>query len=455
MSKSIRIRKGMNIRLVGEAEKVLITPENPDVFAIKPPDFHGLTPKMTLKEGEKVKAGSVIFFDKYNDKIKFTSPVSGTLSEIVRGAKRRILEVRIKADGSTDHETFKSGSAESMSREDIKENLLASGLWPMLKQRPIDIVANPDDTPKAIFISGFDTNPLAPDYDFIIHGNKEVFQKGLDLVAKLTDGKVHLTLKANGAHDEALKSAKNVQINRIDGPHPAGNVGTQIHHIDPINKGEKVWTLNVQDVLAIGRLFTTGKADYSRVIAITGSKIKNPKYYKVLIGTSLSKVLENNVHEGDGDVRIISGNPLTGDRVDKDGFLGFYHHQVTALPEGNEAQFFMTDGWLSPGLKKKSLSRSYPSWLMPNKKYNLNTNQNGEERAFVVSGQYEQVFPFDIYPVFLLKAIITNDIDKMEQLGIYEVIPEDFALCEYVCTSKINVQSVVRDGLDVIQKECM
>ncbi len=453
MSKSIRIRKGLDIKLQGEAEKVFVAPDMPDVFAIKPPDFHGLTPKLTVKVGDKVKAGTVIFFDKYREKIKYTAPVSGEIASIERGEKRKILEVRILPDKEISYETFKSGDPSTMSAEEVKENILSAGLWPTVKMRPLDIVANPDDSPKAIFISGFDSHPLAPDYDFVLHGNQETFQKGLNAISKLTDGKVHLTLRSNGAHDAALTSAKGVQINKISGPHPAGNVGTQMHHIDPVNKGEIVWHLNVQDVLMIGKLFETGKYDSSRVVAITGSGCKNPKYYKTHVGASAKKMLEGNIKEG--DYRIVSGNVLTGDKIDTDGFIGFYHNQITIIPEGHDAQFLMTEGWLSPGFKKKSLSRTFPSWLMPNKKYDLNTNKNGEERAFVVSGQYEQVFPFDIYPVFLIKSIIVNDIDGMEKLGIYEVGPEDFALCEYVCTSKIAVQDIVRNGLDVIHRECM
>lgn len=453
MSKSIRIRKGLDIKLQGEAEKVLATPDMPDVVAIKPTDFVNLTPKMVLKVGDKVKAGTIIFYDKYNEAIKYASPVSGEIASIERGEKRKILEVRILADRETTYESFKTGSAESLSREEIKTTMLSSGVWPVLKQRPISMVADPALTPKAIFISGFDSNPLAPDYDFVLHGNQELFQFGLSIVAKLTDGKTHLTLNGAAKHDEALTQAKGVQINRITGPHPAGNVGTQIHHIDPINKGDVIWVLNVQDVLTIARLFKEGKYDATRIIAVAGSKVKSPKYYKSIVGTSLKKILSGNIEEGDN--RIISGNPLSGDAVPEDGFLGFYHNQVSVIPEGHDPQFFLTEGWLSPGFKKLSLSKSFPSWLTPNKKYDLNTNENGEERAYVVSGQYEKVFPFDIYPVYLVKSIITNDIDGMEALGIYEVDPEDFALCEFVCTSKINVQSIVRDGLNVVYNECM
>ena len=452
MSKSIKIRKGLDIKLKGEADRVLTTPELGPSFCIKPTDFHGLVPKMVKKVGEKVKVGSIVFHDKYNDKIKFTSPVAGEVTDIVRGAKRKILEVRIKADGTDAAESFKTGDA-NMSREEIVENLLISGVWPVIRQRPVSVIPDPATTPKSIFISGFDSNPLAPDLDFILHQNEELFQFGLDILGKLTEGKVHLNLKAGAAHDIALKGAKGVQLNSVAGPHPAGNVGPQIHQIDPINKGEYVWYLNAQDVLTIARLFKTGKYDASKVVALTGAEVKSPKYYKVKFGANIKPLVDGNVNEG--DLRYISGNVLTGDKVDADGYLGFYHNQVTVIPEGHDAQFFLTEGWLSPGSKKLSASRAYFSWLKPNKKYNLKTSLNGEERAFVVSGQYEKVFPFDIYPVQLVKAIMVNDITKMEQLGIYEVDPEDFALCEFVCTSKINSMEIVRGGLDVVHSECL
>lgn len=453
MSKTIKLRKGLDIKLKGEADKVKSSVENSASFAIKPPDFHGLVPKMLVKVGEKVKAGTAIFEDKYQDSVKYVSPVSGEVAEIVRGEKRRILEVRINADAETSYDDLGTLNAESASGEEVKAYLLKNGLWPFIKMRPIDVVANPSDEPKAIFISGFDSSPLAPDYDFILHGEDEAFQQGINALSKLTSGKVHLTLKGNSNADASLTGAKGVQINKITGKHPAGNVGTQIHHIDPINKGEVVWTVNAQDVAIIGRILSGGKYDASKVIAITGSEVKNPKYIKTVIGTNIAKIVEDNIQ--DGSVRYISGNVLTGDKIEADGYLGFYHSQITVIPEGDEPKFMITEGWLSPGFKKFSTSRAYFSWLMPGKKYSLDTNLNGEERAFVVTGEMEKVFPFDIYPMHLVKSVMYNDIDLMENLGIYEVAPEDFALCEFVCTSKINIQSVVRDGLDVIQKECM
>ena len=453
MSKTIKLRKGLNIPLKGEADKIKTSVDNPDFFAIKPTDFHGLVPKMTVKVGDKVEAGSVIFHDKYRDVIKYLSPVSGEIADIVRGAKRRILEVRIKPTDSISYADLGTINASSASREDVVNHLLKAGVWPMIKMRPLDIVANPEDEPKAIFISAFDSAPLAPDYDFVLHGENEAFQAGIDVLKRLTSGTVHLTVRGDGAPDTTFTGAKGVQLNSISGKHPVGNVGTQIHHIDPINKGEVVWVVNPQDVAIIGRIVSSGKYDVSKVVALTGSEVKNPKYVKTIIGTSISKLLENNVKEG--GVRYISGNALTGTKIPADGFLGFYDSQITILPEGDEPKFMMTKGWMSPGFGRYSINHSYFSWLTPNKKRVLDTNLNGEVRAFVVTGELERVFPFDIYPMQLIKSAIYKDIDLMENLGIYEVAPEDFALCEFVCTSKIEIQDIIRNGLDDIQRECM
>lgn len=452
MSKLVKISKGLDIKLIGESDKVLNNAPNSKLYAIKPADFHGLTPKMVVKEGEKVKAGTIIFFDKYNDVVKFASPVSGTLKEIRRGEKRRILEVIIEADNEISYEEGQKVDVNTADAEKIKEVLLNNGLWPFIKQRPIDIIANPKNEPKAIFISAFDSAPLAPDYDFVLKDEKENFQTGVNALAKLTKGKVHLNVRGDVKVADVF-NVNNVQVNKFVGPHPAGNVGIQIHHIDPINKGEYVWVVNPQDVAIIGRYLNTGKFDLTKIINLAGSEIKSPRYYKVISGATVADIIGDNLTND--HVRYISGNPLTGDKVDKNGFLGFYHNQITVIPEGDRYKFFLTEGWLSPGFKSFSASRAYCSWLMPNKKYRLDTNLNGEERAFVVSGQYEKVLPMDIYPVYLVKSIITNDIDGMEKLGIYEVSPEDFALCEFVCTSKINVQDIIRNGLDVVQKECL
>lgn len=454
MSKTVKLKKGLDIRLLGDAEKVTITLPLPSTISLKPSDFHGMTPKMVAKEGSHVKAGEVIFCNKYNEPVKIVSPLSGTIQAIVRGEKRKIIEILIAVDATQEFLETPIKDITTMSGDEVKETMLAAGLWPFVKQRPLDIVAVQDNAPKAIFISAFDSAPLAPDFNYSMHGQDADFQAGLDALAKLTTGKVHLTLNTKTANDAKFEHAKGVQINKIFGKHPAGNVGPQIHHIDPINKGEFIWTVNAQDVAIIGRYFNTGKFDAHKTIALTGSEAIAPKYYKTIIGANVSSLLKDAV-KTEGKVRVISGNALTGDKIDADGHLGFYANQVTLLPEGDQYKFFLTTGWLGLGFDKFSNSRLFPTFLTPKKKFRLDTNTNGEERAFVVTGELEKVFPFDIFPMQLIKAAITDDIDGMENLGIYEVAPEDFALCEYVCTTKINIQDKIRQGLDLIGEECM
>ena len=448
MSKEIRLKKGLNIKLVGEADKVYASVKPTAKYVVKPTDFHGLTPKLTVKVGDKVKAGTVVFFDKYDEKIKFCSPVSGEVTAIVRGAKRRILEVVINADAEISYETFTPFTAESLSREQIIDSMLKAGVWPFVRQKPYDIIANPTDMPKAIFISAFNTAPLTIDNDFALYGMDELFQKGLDFIVKLTTGKMHLNIDGNTNPSKVFTEAKGVEINKISGVHPAGNVGVQMHHIDPINKGEVVWYLEPQDVIAIARLFTEGKYDVSRIIALGGSQIQKPRYYRVISGASITNLLADNLKEGDN--RVISGDVLSGQQIDVNGTLGFYHTTITAIEEGKEQEFL---GWILPGMHKFSASKTFLSWLTPSKKYALNANMHGEERAYVMTGEYEKVLPMDIYPTQLIKACMIEDIELMENLGIYEVAPEDLALCEFVCTSKIEVQSIIRHGLDLVRKE--
>jgi Na+-transporting NADH:ubiquinone oxidoreductase subunit A len=449
MSKYIKIKKGLNIKLAGEADKTLSTLPLPETFALKPDNFIGVIPKLLVKQGDEVKAGTPLFYDKNNEALRFSSPVSGEVIEIVRGEKRKILEVKILADKEITYTNFNKANPNELGREDIIEALLNSGVWAFIRQRPFGIIANPKEKPKSIFISAFDTNPLAPDNDFIVEEDDGAFQAGLDALQKLTDGKVHLNIHADKTTSKIFTDAKGVEINKFSGPHPAGNVGVQIHHINPLNKGEAVWYINVQDVLIVGRLFNHGRFDASRVIALTGSQVKNSKYYRTIAGSSVKNIIADGELK-EGDNRIISGNVLTGKQISPDGYLDFYDTQITVIPEGNEPEFM---GWLAPGLDKFSMSRSFFSWLTPNKQYELNTNMHGEERPFVITGQYEEVFPMDIHPVHLLKAILIEDIELMEHLGIYEVVEEDFALCEFVCTSKIESQDIIRRGLDLIRKE--
>jgi Na+-transporting NADH:ubiquinone oxidoreductase subunit A len=447
MQETIVIKQGLDINLLGEAEKKISELEA-GCFALKPTDFFGVFPKLLVSEGDRVKAGTPVFFDKYSETIRFTSPVSGTVREIRRGAKRVVLEIKITADPENVYEDFGKVDPTMLNRDKIIEKLLESGIWPMIRQRPYSVIANPVDHPKAIFISGFDSSPLAPDYNFIIQNYSLEFQTGINALAKLTTGKIHLNLRAGDGTSKVFTGSANVQVNYFKGPHPAGNVGVQINKIEPINKGEVVWFLRPQEVLTIGRLFLEGRFNAERLIAFTGSEVLKPRYFRTKIGACLHKFIDGNIAAG--KLRIISGNVLTGTKIDRDGYIGFYDSQVTVIPEGEHFEFL---GWAMPRLQKFSFSKTFFSWFTPNRKYRLDTNINGGHRAFVLTGEYEKVFPMNIYPMQLLKAIIIKDIDLMENLGIYEVDEEDFALCEFIDASKTEMQAIVREGLDYIRKE--
>jgi Na+-transporting NADH:ubiquinone oxidoreductase subunit A len=447
ISKIIKFRKGLNIKLKGSAEKVLSTASASSTYAVRPADFHGLTPRLCVKQGDEVKAGTPVFFDKYKPEIRFMSPVSGTVEAINRGERRKLLEVIIKSDAKNVPKKYKITEELLNSREQIIELMLEAGYWSFVIQRPYGIIANPADKPKSIFISGIDTAPLTVDMAFLLLGQEEYFQKGIDILAKLTDGKVYLGLDADDLASK-LNKITNAEITLFTGKHPAGNVGVQIHHIDPINKGDIIWTVDAQHVAMLGRFFTTGTYDAEKIVALCGSKVKRPQYYKIITGASIT-ALENLIDHSE-NTRYISGNVLTGTSIGKDGYIGFYGNRISVIPEGDNYEFL---GWAMPRFKKFSASKSYFSWLTPNSLYDLDTNLNGGERAFVVTNQYEKVLPMDIYPVYLLKAILAEDIDKMEQLGIYEVIEEDLALCEFVCTSKIEVQAILRKGINLMIKE--
>jgi Na+-transporting NADH:ubiquinone oxidoreductase subunit A len=372
--------------------------------------------------------------------------MGGKVLSVNRGERRKILEVIIETDVKAGSVEFKKADPNSLTGDEIKELLLTSGMWPFIKKRPYGVIASPNDNPISIYISTFDTAPLAPDYNFVMKGQMGTFQTGINALAKLTSGKVVLGVNANST----FNAIKNVVINTFEGPHPAGNVGIQIHNTNPINKGDVVWTVNVQDVLFMGRLFETGKVDFSKIIALTGSEVENPKYYKTVLGVPVAILTDRKLKKADYKQRIISGNVLTGTKVKSIGYVGFYDAQVTVIPEGDNYDFL---GWAKLRLNKFSMSHSYFSWLTPEKVYKPDANLNGEERAYVVTGQYDKVLPMDILPVHLIKAIIADDIDKMEQLGIYEIIEEDLALCEFVCTSKIEVQKIIRDGINLMIKE--
>ena len=449
MSNDIRIRKGLDISLLGSAEKQ--TKELPlsSLYCLKPSDFHLVIPKLVAREGAVVKAGDTIFYDKRDERVLFPSPVSGTITEIIRGERRKILEIRITPDNVQSFQDFGKKNVVDLSAEQIKAHLLQSGCWPFIKQRPYDVIANPDGQPKAIFVSACKTNPLAPDYDYVLKGKEQALQTALTALSKLTTGKVHVSVFKDSSLSP-FRNLKDIEIHNVSGPHPAGNVSTQIAHISPINKGEVVWVVTPQDLVVIGELFLTGKLNLTRTVALTGSQVENPHYVTAIAGAQISGVVGAQVKDVT-NTRIISGDVLTGHKVDEKGFLGYYDDQITAIPEGNDYDLF---GWAKPISNKISLTRALTfSWLNPKKKYNLNTNTNGEHRAFVVTGMYEEVFPLDIYPMQLLKACLYKDLDELENLGAYEVAPEDFALTEFVCVSKQPHQQIIREGLDLMMAE--
>ena len=449
MSNNIYLKKGLDIPISGVASQTTKKVVVPDVVAIKPTDFRGLVPKLLVREGDKVLAGTPVLADKMSQNILFASPVSGTVAEVVRGEKRKLLEVRIKADAEQEYVDFGIKRVADMTAEQIKEALLAAGLWPALVQRPYGIIANPEVKPKAIFVSAFSTAPLAADPDFTLRDDLSNIQTAINALNKLIDGKVHLSLNEATYSGTSFHKLENVITHTFSGKHPAGNVGVQIHHISPICKGETVWTVSLMMLAAIGRLFNTGKLDLRRKIAVTGPKVKTPAYVDAYPGISMKDIKE---FYGDAsELRFVSGDVLTGTNVGAEGFLGFHDNQITILEEGNKYELL---GWAKPFRPKLfSSSRTYFSWLTPNKKYDMDTNLHGGPRAFVVNDVYGKVLPMDLYPVYLLKACLAGDIDKMEKFGIYEVLEEDLALCEYVCPSKIDIQQIITDGIALMLKE--
>lgn len=448
MSKDIRIKKGLNINLLGAAEQTTSKAVTSNVYAIQLSDFHGITPKMMVKQGAEVKAGEPLFYNKNLEDMLFVSPVSGELIEIERGDRRRILTLKILADKTQEATTAPVLDVENASKEEVKTSLLKGGCWPFIKQRPYDVIANPDTNPKSIFISGYSSGPLQADLDYVLQGKEKELQAAITGLSKLTPGKIHVSIGSSG--NSPLASLKGIELHKVSGPHPAGLVGTQINRLDPINKGELVWTVTPQDLVIIGEFFLTGKFNAERLVALAGSSVKAPKYYTTKIGAEISTFLyASGVNEE--NFRVINGDVLTGAKSKPDGYLGFYNNTVTVIPEGNDYEFF---GWNKPVFDKISATRALTfSWLQPNKKYDLNTNTNGEHRAFVVTGQYEEVFPMDIFPMQLLKACMVKDLDEMEQLGLYEVAPEDFSLTEFICISKQPHQKIIREGLDLLQQE--
>lgn len=448
MAPVIKIKQGLDIKLKGKAERSVNDIEAA-LFSVQPTDFVGLTPRLLVKEGDTVKVGTPLFQTKHDERIRFVSPVSGTVSEVRRGPKRLLEAVVVKSDGKFETLDFKIGEP---SRDSLTQSLLETGLWPMIRQRPFGTIAKPDDQPKAFFVSAFDSSPLAPDMDFLAEHFPDSLQKGLEVLNILCDGNLHLCVHTEKTKSEVLLKAKNVQIHRFSGPHPSGNLGTQINRICPINKGETVWFCGLPEVINIGHFFCTGQLDFTRIYAVAGSGLQHPHYIRTKLGATIFSLVENNLK--DGHQRIVSGNVLTGKAVTENDFIGFYHNMLSVIPEGDQRHELL--GWIWPGFKKFSVSRTFPSGFIPNAlhpDYELDTNYHGEERAYVMTGEFEKVFPFDIYPLQLIKACLVGDIDLMENLGIYEVEPEDFALCEFVDTSKTDIQATIREALEKLRKE--
>ena len=440
MAKVIKLRKGLDINLKGKAALETTSVKCPGEYALVPDDFTGVKPKVVVKEGDNVLIGDALFVDKLHPDVKFVSPVSGTVSMVERGDRRKLLSIRVKSDGKQSARTFDT-------KQDIKALLLESGMFAFLRQRPYDVVANPEDKPKAIFVSAFNSMPLSQDFEYVLKGEEKAFQAGITALSKLA--KVHLGVSARQT-SAALTGATGCEVTVFDGPAPAGNVGVQINHVDPINKGEVVWTLGAEEVLFIGRLLTTGRVDLTRTVALAGSEVKKPCYAKMLVGQRLDTLLQGQVDLSAG-IRIINGNVMTGVKTTAGGYLGAHVTEVNVIPEGDHADEFM--GWIMPRFGTFSTHRSYFSWLCGKKDYVFDARVKGGERHMIMSGEYDKVFPMDIYAGYLIKAIITGDIDRQEALGIYEVAPEDFAIAEFVDSSKLELQRIVRQGLDILRKE--
>ncbi len=448
MANVIKLRKGLDINLKGKAVQELKPVKEPGFYALVPDDFTGITPKVVVKEQEYVMAGGPLFIDKNHPELKFVSPVSGVVTSVERGARRKVLNIVVEAAAEQDYEEFGKKNVNALDGESVKAALLEAGMFAFIRQRPYDVIADPTMFPKAIFVSAFDSNPLAPDFEFVLKGEETNFQTGLDALAKMAKTYLSISVKQKTT---ALTQAKNVTVTAFDGPNPAGNVGVQINHISPVVKGETVWTIGAEAVIFIGRLFNTGRVDMTRKVAVTGSEVLRPAYCNLKVGALLTNVFSGNVTT-DKSLRYISGNVLTGKKVSPNGYLGVFDSQLTVIPEGDNIHEML--GWIMPRFNQFSVNHSYFSWLMgKNKEYVLDARIKGGERHMIMSNEYDKVFPMDIYPEYLVKAIIAGDIDRMEALGIYEVAPEDFALCEFVCSSKVEVQRIVRAGLDMLRAE--
>jgi len=448
MANVIKLRKGLTINLSGKASADKFTIVKPsDVYGIVPDGFYGCKPKVVVHEGDVVKAGDALYVNKLHPEEQFVTPVSGTVVSVERGERRKVLSVQVKADKDQVYKDFGKQDLSRMDGSKVKSLLLESGLFSFFRQRPYDVVANPDDSPKGIFVTTFNDMPLAADFEVALKGNESAFATGVKALAKMS--KVYLGVKPGCS--SALSNVSDATVTVFDGPCPAGNVGVQVNHISPVNKGEVVWTLSGEEVIFIGRLFEDGKVDLTRTIAIAGSCVKDPCYAKVKVGAKIGDIVDGNEISESRHHRILSGNPLVGDKVGNDDFLRAHATEVCIIPEGDDVDEAF--GWIMPRFKEFSTSRSYFSWLQGKKSYDLDSRVKGGERHMIMSGEYGKVFPMDIYPEYLVKAIISGDIDRMEALGIYEVSPEDFAVAEFVDSSKLELQRIVREGLDMLRKE--
>ena len=447
MANLIKLRKGLDIKLEGAAIETKVEIGKAKEYALQPDDFTGVVPKVVVREGDRVKAGEPLFVDKNCPDVRFASPVSGEVTEVVRGDRRKVLCVKVKADAEQEYAEFGKKDVSALSGDEVKQALLEAGLFGYINQLPYAVATNPTTAPKAIFVSALRDMPLAGKFEYELQGNEEAFQAGLTALSKMA--KTYLGIGLLQVN-EVLHKAKDVDVNIFDGRCPTGNVGVQVNHIDPVNKGEVVWTVDPTAVIFFGRLFLTGHVDLTRTVAIAGSEVSNPAYADVLVGTPLKDLFDGRLNKQD-HVRIINGNPLTGRKDSLDGYLGAHTSEVCAIPEGDDNDEML--GWIMPRTKDFSVNRSYFSWLFPGKKYRLDARVKGGERHMIMSGEYDSVLPMDIFGEYLIKAIITGDIDRQEQLGIYEVSPEDFALAEFVDSSKLELQKIVREGLNLLRKE--
>ena len=457
MANVIKLRKGLDIQLAGKAEEKKLSIGKCGEYALVPDDFTGMTPKVVVREGDHVRAGDALFVDKNCPEVSFASPVSGVVTAVTRGDRRKVLCVKVKADEQQEFAEFGQKDVASLSGEDVKNALLEAGLFGYISQLPYAVVANPADQPKAIFVSALRDKPLAADFEFEAKGQEQDFVTGIQALSKVAKTYVGLGIQPGFQGEiQKLGIEKHAELNIFDGPCPAGNVGVQVNHLSPVNKGEVVWIVEPTAVIFFGRLFNEGRVNLTRTVAVAGSEVREPAYVDALVGTPLKTILDGQIDEG-RNLRIINGNPLTGSRDTLDGFLGAHTSTVAVIPEGDDSDEML--GWIMPRLKQFSVSRSYFSWLQnpwfagKKKQYALDARVKGGERHIIMSGEYDSVLPMDIYGEYLIKAIIAGDIDRQEQLGIYEVSPEDFALAEFVDSSKLELQRIVREGLNILRKE--